>query len=134
MKKTHVLLFISVFTISSCGSLLDISGRGAKTKCFYLDCCTMKIIYDCGDKGIFKVNVCESSDKGKTYTKVLLSKDLPGFPNEWTIPLERDSLKDKYMVVELHLTDTHYRESYYIDIKPGDLATTKKIFARYFSH
>jgi hypothetical protein len=128
-----VSLFL-VLLLSSCGSLLDISGKGAKTKCLYFDCSSMKVVYSCDDRQLWRVVLYENKTHKAYSGKLLLEKKLEPFASEWTLPFDRDSLAGKYLQLDLQITDSHPRESYSILINPGDLSSGKKIPAYYFSH
>lgn len=52
----------------------------------------------------------------------------------YRLPIHRNAITDKHLEIELHLTDSHWRETYYIDIKPKILNEETKIYSRYFSH
>ena len=126
-------LLLSVLFLQ-CGSNLDLTGRGAKTGCFFLDTDSMKIIYNCDERNIISITVRVKKNKHDT-TEQLLFRSEPGFSaKEFVLPVTHDSLQEHFIEIELHLSDSHFRETYYISVKPGDLSPGKKIYARYYGH
>lgn len=135
MRTLKTLSIFIVLTLSyRCGSPFDISGKGAKTECFFLDTGSLKVIYDCSEKKISQVIVYENTSSKQSFGRLLYRKTLDEPVKEFALPFQRDSIKNKFIQVELHLTDTHFRESYYIDIAPGDLEKKKIVYSRHFGH
>ncbi|MBC7862247.1 MAG: hypothetical protein IAF38_04680 [Bacteroidia bacterium] len=132
MKKIAGLFCL--FLITSCGSMLDIAGKGAKTKCLYLDTDSLKIVQSCDDRLIFRINVSERSNAKDYNGKLIFSEDLKIFSDKFVLPFNCDSLDKKFLEISIQLTDTHFREIWYINTKPGDLKKKKKISSRYFGH
>ena len=119
---------------SGCGTMFDISGRGAKIDCLFLDTGTFDIMYECGEKKIESLIIYENKDAKELFGKVIYREKFNAPGKRFGLPFHPDSMMNKFIRVEMHLTDSHHRESYYIDIKPGDLGSGKKICSRYFSH
>jgi len=119
--------------LSSCGSLLDISGKGARKECLSLDCSDLRLSYRCDDRSLFSVNVSEYQPDG-TRKRSLSEDQFSEFTNEFRLPQPKDSLTGKYITLFIRISDSHHREAWYIDLKPGDIEKKKKLSARYFSH
>jgi hypothetical protein len=124
------LLFLLII-LAACGSNLDISGRGARTSCFYLLTDSMKIKYECDDRKIFSISVSETiNGKDSLYFKTVLDQSV----KEYTLPVERSVLENKTIEIGMQITNTHWREAYYIFLKPGDLKEKERVSSRYFGH
>jgi hypothetical protein len=132
--KTPFILLILAFALSTCGGPFDILGKGAKTKCFYLDLDSLHITYNCDARKISAVTVYDNVSRKESFGKVMYNPKLDQPVSEITLPFSADSLRNKFIQVELYLTDSHPRESYYIDISPEDWTKRSRIYARYVGH
>lgn len=123
-----------ILSLIGCGSLLDISGKGSQTKCLYLLTDSLKIKYDCDDRKLTTITVYENKNQKEIFGKVIFKDTLEIPINEFVLPFNRDSADNKFLQIEIHITKSHFRETYYIETKPGDFALSRHIYARYFSH
>jgi hypothetical protein len=129
-----ILLFLTLFLAGSCGMwMFDWAGKGEKTTCLFLSTKSMEVRYECAAKKIWIITVAGStgSDGNK---RRLLHQKLESPVNDFSLPLNRDTLNGLYVTIEIHATDSHHRESYYLDTEPGDFNEDKVVYARYFSH
>ncbi len=132
-KNLFFFLLILPILFQSCGTFLDMAGKGAKTECLSFDTRKQTIICDCGEKQISSISIYKNKDSKenfgvKTYQFVINPSQ------SFTLPISKDSLDTCFLQIEIHLTDSHWRESYYIKTEPGDFSKSKTINSRYFSH
>lgn len=136
MLKKEILftaLYI-LFFLQSCGSLLDLSGKGAKTTCLTLATGTKTITCNCESKQIARITIYKNKQSNESFGPKILDSVLQTGIGSFQLPFEPEMLDNCYLQIEIHLTDSHWRESYYIDTKPGDFTKPQAITARYFSH
>ncbi len=133
-KKLFLILLVIPFLFQSCGSMFDVMGKGAKTQCLSLNTETRTIVCNCEDKQIYSITLYKNKDEKELFgiktNHFLLNPTAISF----TLPVQKDSLDTCFFQLEIHLTGTHWRESYYIDTKPGDFSKSQTIYSRYFSH
>jgi hypothetical protein len=134
LDKTKLFILTTTVFVASCGSLLDISGRGAKTNCLTLSTNKLSIDCNCAEKQIKSIAIYRNKSLKENFgTKIhdiLIEPTVNSFP----LPINKDSSNLCFFQIEIHLTNSHHREAYYIVTKPGDFLKAKKIYARYFSH
>ena len=120
----------------SCGSIpfIDVSGKGAKTKCLKLSTDNLTIDCNCIDKQIVTMTIY-SNKNSKDFCDDKTSDTLfkPTI-NSYILPISKDSANKCFLQFEIHLTNSHHRETYYIETKPGDFSKTQNIYSRYISH
>ena len=135
MRPVKTVLFVLLaFAFHNCGSMFDIAGKGAKTECCYLHTDSLKIVCSCNERKITSASVYENTSAKQSFGKLIFQKKWDQPANEFVLPLERDSLANKFIQVELHFTNPEPREAYYIDWQPGDLKNKTIIYARCFNH
>jgi hypothetical protein len=136
MIKNH-LFFILPFTfilLQSCGTFLDVAGKGAKTNCLSLDTETQSIICNCGEKQLSTITIYRNKDAKENFGTKTHHFVLNPMGKSVHLPISKDSLNQSFYQIEIHLSDSHWRESYYIKTNPGDFNQSQKIYSRYYSH
>lgn len=135
MNKNLFFFILSLFILfQSCGTFLDMAGKGAKTECLSLDTAKQTIDCNCGEKQIASILIYKNKDSKENFGKKTHQFVLNPPSKSFTLPIPKDSLDSYFIQLEIHLTDSHWRESYYIKTEPGDLSKSQKIYSRYFSH
>ena len=129
-----LFLFTMTLFMQSCGSLLDISGKGAKTRCLKLSTDNLIVDCNCVDKQIATMTIYSNKNSKEVFGAKISDASFKPAINTLKLPVSKDSADKSFLQIEIHLTNSHYRESYYIMTKPGDFSKTKNIYARYFSH
>lgn len=135
-EKTKSVLLCVTILLQSCGTMFDISGKGAKEKCLTLYTNTKTIDCTCQDKEIesvkiyYKQNSKDNFDNTKASKRFLLNPTVRTFD----LPIDKDSSDKIFLEIEIHLTKTYWRESFYFKTKPGDFSRPQKIYSRYFGH
>jgi hypothetical protein len=127
-----VLISFSLVCLVACGSNLDISGRGANAGCLYLVTDSLKISYTCDKRMIAGITVLFEGLSYNGRDSVYLRATIEEPVRDYVLPVSREALNSHPVKISLRVTDSHWRESYYIWIKPGDLDKKTKIGARYF--
>jgi hypothetical protein len=131
MNHRQFLFVLLLFSFAACGGPFDITGRGAKTECFYLDVPSLTVVYACDQRSITYMLVSThttDAEKGRVVYTVkpdTITRQLP-------LSISRDSLAG--IEIELYLSASGPRESYYIDIDARKLRDQTKIYARLYSH
>lgn len=110
------------------------AGKGAKTECLSLDTDKRTIDCNCGEKQISSIIVYKNKDSKENFGTRTHQFVMNPTAKSFKLPISKDSLDMGFFQIEIHLTDTHWRESYYIDTKPGDFSRSQRINSRYFSH
>jgi 3-dehydroquinate dehydratase len=125
-----------ILFLQSCHSIpfLDVSGKGAKAKCLKLSTDNLTIACNCIDKQIVTMTIFyKKSSKeifGDKTSDIVFNPTI----NSYVLPIIKDSAEKCFLQIEIHLTNSHHRETYYIETKPGDFSKTQNIYSRYFSH
>jgi len=130
------ILLFSIITLflQSCGSLLDVTGKGAKTNCLKLSTDDLTISCNCADKQIVTMIIYSNKNSKEIFGHKTTDFVFNPTINTLKLPISKDSADKKFLQIEMHLTNSHHRESYYIKTKPGDFSKAQNIYARYFSH
>lgn len=120
--------------LQSCGSLLDITGKGAKTKCLKLSTDKLTIDCKCIDKQIVTMTIYNNKNSKEIFGTKTFDTIFKPTINSYILPISKDSADKCFLQIEIHLTNSHHRETYYIETKPGDFSKAQNIYSRYFSH
>ncbi len=134
LDKTKLFILTTTVFVASCGSLLDISGRGAKTNCLTLSTDKLSIDCNCVDKQIKSITIYRNKSSKENFGTKTHDILIEPTGNSFPLPINKDSADLCFLQIEIHLTNSHHREAYYIVTKPGDFSKAKKVYARYFSH
>jgi hypothetical protein len=135
-KKLMAATFLmaSLLSFLSCGTPMDILGRGAKTTCLSLTTDQMMIKCDCTGKQIVSVTIYKNKTSDELFEKMITERTFKKPVSIVKLPISNDSANNMYLNIEIHLTNSHFRESYYFKTKPGDYSKKKTLYSRYFSH
>lgn len=131
--KTLLILTITFF-LQSCGSLLDISGKGTKATCLKLSTDNLTVACNCSDKQMVGMTIYSSKNSKEHFGAKASDVVFNPAVNTLKLPISRDSADKCFLQIEIHLTNSHHRESYYFKTKPGDFSKTQNIYSRYVSH
>ena len=133
--KTILILIVTLF-LQSCSSILflDFSGKGTKTKCLKLSTDSLIIDCKCIDKQIVTMTIYNNKNSKEHFGNKITDVVLQPTSNTLKLPISKDSANKSYLEIEIHLTNSHFRETYYIITKPGDFSKTQNIYSRYYSH
>lgn len=139
MKQTLRINTIYIITITlflqSCGiPFFDFSGKGAKTKCLKLSTDDLTLDCNCSNQKIKTIIIYSHKDSNDFLGTKISDTILNPAINSITLPIIKDSANNRFLEIELHLTNSHHRESYYIRTKPGDFSKKQNIYSRYYSH
>jgi|GEM_PF-5982284 len=129
-----LLLFTLVISLQSCGSMFDLAGKGAKTKCLKLSTESMTIDCSCGDKRIVSLTIYNHTNAEESFGPRTTDLVFKPAVRTLSLPVNKDSADRHFLQIEIHLTDSYHRESYYFWTKPGDFSRTQNMYARYFGH
>lgn len=131
-KTFHFVLLISL--LSSCGSFLDIMGKGEKRECLSFDTRKQLISCNCENKQISSITVYRNRNAKENFGTRTHQFAMKSNSPTFTLPISKDSLDNYFWQIEIHLSDSHWRESYYFKTQPGDFSKSQTIYSRYFSH
>jgi hypothetical protein len=134
LNKVKLTILIITIILQSCGSLLDFSGKGAKTKCSALSTDKLTINCNCTDKQISTMTVYNNKNSKENFGVKTLDFVFNPAINVFSLPISKDTADKIFLQIEIHLTNSHYRESYYIETKPGDFSKDRKIYSKFISH
>lgn len=139
VRDTHmkfIFIFTLTFFLQSCREIpfLGSSGKGAKRKCLKLTTNNLNIDCNCFEKKIATMTIY--NNKNSTEHFGVKTSDIVFNPtiNTIKLPISKDSADKSFLNIEIHLTNSYHRETYYIMTKPGDFTKAKSIYSRYFSH
>lgn len=135
MKNIRTLIIIiTTLYLQSCGSLLDITGKGAKTKCLKLLTDNLTVDCNCLDKQIATMTIYSNRNSKENFGVKTIDTVFSPTTKLLRLPISKELADKSFLQIELHLTNTHHRESYFIKTKPGDFSKTQNIYSRYISH
>lgn len=120
--------------LAGCGSNLDLSGKGARASCLYLDTDSLKVIDACGGQSLSMLRVYVNIDSKHHDGRLLCKLDWDEPVKQFILPLPEDSLVNRHIQVDLYPEGAAHRDMYWIDLRPGDLDRKKRIIARFFGH
>ncbi|MGG9962780.1 hypothetical protein [Ferruginibacter sp. SUN106] len=130
MPKLFFLCLCFSLLLTSCGSMFDVTGRGAKDKKVFYDVksnavtCTYK-------KPMSSVYIRQrKNDSTLTYVEIRLDTPV----NFITLPLPKDSIALYNSYIWIHLQDDHWRSIFHIDITKELLQKKQKIWSRFTDH
>jgi hypothetical protein len=133
MKYFLFFILAGIFLFQSCGTFLDISGKGSKTECLSFDTGKQTINCSCGEKQISSITIYKNNHSKENFG-MKTHHFIVNPSNSFKLHIAQDSLSACFLQIEVHLTDSHWRESYYIKTTPGDFSKSQTIPSRYFSH
>lgn len=133
-KKLVVISLILLALMQSCGTFLDLSGKGAKTECLSLDTGKQTIFCNCEEKQISSVTIYKNRNSKENFGPRMFHLMIDPTTKSFKLPVSKDSLDPGFLQIEVHLTDSHWRESYYMKTEPGDFSKSQILYSRYFSH
>ena len=126
---------VLMFTFQSCALwMFDFTASGKRIKCLYLSTDSLKVRYECDEKEIASITVYENKSAREYFGKLIYSNPSVNAKGQFLLPLNRDSANGKFLQIEIHLSGDHYRMTYYIETKPGDIAIPQRIYSHFFSH
>lgn len=135
LKQTiFFIAFSTIFLLQSCGTFLDVTGKGAKTECLSMDTGKQTIDCNCGEKQISSITIYKNKSSKENFGTKTHQFSVNPAGQSFILPISTDSLNACFLQIEIHLTDSHWRESYYIKTEPGSFSKSQKIYSRYFSH
>lgn len=134
MKPVLYILTALCLLLTGCGSNLDLSGKGARTPCLYLQPDSLKLSYACNGSGISELKVYENTGPKQYYGRLLYRQSWSVPIRSFILPISKDSIAGRYIQLDLNLDGSGAREHYEIGLAPGDLDKKQKLIARYFGH
>jgi hypothetical protein len=131
-----LFIFTLIFFLESCReiSFLDASGKGAKRKCLKLTTNNLTIDCNCEDKQIATMTIYSKKNSTELFGAKTSDSVFQPTINTLKLPIRKDSADKCFLQIEIHLTNSHHRETFYIMTKPGDFTKDQSIYSSYFSH
>lgn len=133
-NRKNIFILFTIFFLQSCGSLLDTSGKGAKIKCLKLNTDNMTVECNCFDKQIQRMAIITRENLKQKNSVIAIDTIFNSTIKILKLPMTKDSANKSFLEIELHLTNSHHRELYFIKTKPGDFSKSRNIYSRYISH
>lgn len=120
--------------LAGCGSNLDLSGKGARASCLYLQTDSLQVRDACEGQSLSLLRVYINEGPGQYNGRLLCRRDWDEPVTQFVLPVPKDSLVGRYIRVDLYPAQAAHREMYSIVLAPGDLDKKKRINARFFGH
>lgn len=134
VKFVLPIMAAACLLLAGCGSNLDLSGKGAKTSCLYLETDSLKVTDACESSGLSQIRVYVNNGPKKYYGRLLYQQSWNEPVKRFILPLPMDSLAGRYIQVDLYPGAAAHREMYSIGLEPGDLGKKQRVIARFFGH